>query len=258
MRCPECVHFIDFVRGVLTVAVAEPDNLFLVEEIERLTGHKAQIAAATAAEIESSLRAYLPDANVFVIDDIYEDIDDSDFSVIERDVTELADLIKRTLEEGVGAPLQVVGEVSNLSDRKHWYFSLKDDQAVITLAFAHAGERREECRQLSPEELAKLPPNMRIPMDCPRERSPLTVELHLDGELAARVMVPPTGLSRDGAGTLYRRLAVPAGEHTLLARMNDSVRVEGFNYERGTRVQLAPRQVLVVDFNEETGGFVFK
>jgi type IV pilus assembly protein PilB len=80
------------VRGVLTVAVSEPANLFLVEEIQRITGHETQIVAATANEIETSLRSYLPAANVFVIDDIYEDIDDADFSVIERQVTEIADL----------------------------------------------------------------------------------------------------------------------------------------------------------------------
>jgi type IV pilus assembly protein PilB len=80
------------VRGMLTVAVSEPTNLFLIEEVQRLTGFDVQIVAVTEAEIEASLRAYLPAANVFVIDDIYEDIDDADFSVIERQVTELADL----------------------------------------------------------------------------------------------------------------------------------------------------------------------
>jgi type IV pilus assembly protein PilB len=80
------------VRGVLTVAVAEPANLFLVEEIERLTGDQVQIVAATKAEIAASLQAYLPAANVFVVDDIYEDIDDADFSVIEKQVADLADL----------------------------------------------------------------------------------------------------------------------------------------------------------------------
>ncbi len=80
------------VRGMLTVAVAEPANLFLVEEIERLTGNEVQIVAATKAEISSSLQAYLPAANVFVVDDIYEDIDDADFSVIEKQVADLADL----------------------------------------------------------------------------------------------------------------------------------------------------------------------
>ncbi len=80
------------VRDVLTVAVAEPSNLFLIEEIERLAGHTVQIVAATATDIESAHGAYLPAANVFVIDDIYEDISDADFSVIEKQVTELSDL----------------------------------------------------------------------------------------------------------------------------------------------------------------------
>jgi len=80
------------VRDVLTVAVAEPANVFLAEEIQRMTGYEVNIAATTAAEIDSALRAYLPTANVFVIDDIYEDIDDADFSIIESDVTELSDL----------------------------------------------------------------------------------------------------------------------------------------------------------------------
>ncbi len=80
------------VRGVLTIAISEPANLFLFEEVQRITGYEVQTVAATAAEIEAALRAYLPAANVFVIDDIYEDIDDADFSVIEKKVTELEDL----------------------------------------------------------------------------------------------------------------------------------------------------------------------
>ena len=80
------------VRGVLTVAVSEPANLYLLEEIERRTGHQAQIVAATAEDIEAAHRSYLPAANVFVIDEIYEDIDEHDFAVIEQVTTELADL----------------------------------------------------------------------------------------------------------------------------------------------------------------------
>ncbi len=80
------------VRGMLTIAVSEPANLFLVEEVQRMTGDEVQIAAATKLEISNSLQAYLPAANVFVVDDIYEDIDDADFSVIEKQVADLADL----------------------------------------------------------------------------------------------------------------------------------------------------------------------
>jgi type IV pilus assembly protein PilB len=80
------------VRNTLTVAVAELSNLYLVEEIGRQTGYEVQIVAATRNAIEAAIKSWLPAANVFVIDDIYEDIAEEDFSVIERQVTELADL----------------------------------------------------------------------------------------------------------------------------------------------------------------------
>ena len=80
------------VRGILTVAVIEPSNLFLAEEMARISGHEVQVVAATRSDIESAIRSWLPTANVFVIDDIYEDIAEEDFSVIEREATELADL----------------------------------------------------------------------------------------------------------------------------------------------------------------------
>lgn len=77
------------VRDVLTVAVSEPANLYLLEEIERRSGHQAQIVAATAEDISTAQHSYLPAANVFVVDEMYEDIDD-DFSVIENETIDLA------------------------------------------------------------------------------------------------------------------------------------------------------------------------
>ncbi len=47
-------------------------------------------------------------------------------------VSELAGLIKSTLEQRIPSPLRVVGEISNFSARNHWYFSLKDDSAVVS------------------------------------------------------------------------------------------------------------------------------
>ncbi len=54
-------------------------------------------------------------------------------------VSEVADLIRSTLENHMPSPLRVIGQVSNLSNRKHWYFSLKDEQAVVScVAWASA------------------------------------------------------------------------------------------------------------------------
>ncbi len=138
------------------------------------------------------------------------------------------------------------------------YRTLAPDQALVKLSFSHAGQLAHDCRNRSAEELAKLSPNMRAPMECPRERSPVTVELELDGKTLARASAPPSGLSRDGASTWYERYAVPAGKHEVSVKLNDSARVNGFNYSREEHVELRPGQVLVVDFNPEKGGILIQ
>ncbi|MEM1423322.1 MAG: type II/IV secretion system protein, partial [Planctomycetota bacterium] len=62
------------VHDTLTVAVSEPANLYLSEELARLSGKRVQLVAALDRDIRATLQAYLPNANVFVIDEIYEDV----------------------------------------------------------------------------------------------------------------------------------------------------------------------------------------
>jgi hypothetical protein len=138
------------------------------------------------------------------------------------------------------------------------YQHLQDDQALLKLSFSHPGELREECRRRSPEELASLPPNMRQALDCPRERSPVTVELALNGDIMARRVVPPAGVARDGPSTLYVRFVVPAGDHHVAIRINDSVREPGFRHVREEKVHLAPGRILVVDFDPGKGGILLR
>ncbi|MGP1310224.1 MAG: GspE/PulE family protein [Phycisphaerales bacterium] len=81
------------VNGVLTVAVSEPANLFLTEEIERLSGCEVQIVAATSRDIRATLQAHLPSAGVFVLDDMYDQEGKSDtLELVETTVQELDDL----------------------------------------------------------------------------------------------------------------------------------------------------------------------
>ncbi len=71
------------VEGVLTVAVSEPTNVFLAEEIERVSGYQAQLVAATERDIKATLQTYLPNDKVFVIDEIIEDVQPEEFALIE-------------------------------------------------------------------------------------------------------------------------------------------------------------------------------
>lgn len=142
----------------------------------------------------------------------------------------------------------------------HWpaYRHLAPDAALIKLSLVHVGKPVGDCRALSAAETARLPPNMRAPMKCPRERSPVTVELDIDGAPAVRVTAAPSGLSRDGASALYRRLPVAAGERLLQVRLRDDVRHPGFAHTLERRVRLVPAQVLVIDFDAEKGGITLR
>jgi len=80
------------VHDVLTVAVSEPTNVFLIDEIERISGCKVQIVCATAKDIKGTLQTYLPAANVFVIDDIIDEEGLEDFTLIENIAQDISNL----------------------------------------------------------------------------------------------------------------------------------------------------------------------
>lgn len=136
------------------------------------------------------------------------------------------------------------------------YTHLEPEQAIIRVSFTHAGKIVGECRELNPMQAARLPPGAKVPMECPRERSNLTIEFDLDDKPVFRKVVKPSGLSNDGAGYVYEVLKVPPGEHTLNLRMRDDIRTDGFDHERQARVSIEPGRQLVIDFMPERGGFV--
>ncbi len=138
------------------------------------------------------------------------------------------------------------------------YHYLDRDQALIKLSFNHQGQVVADCRDVSAQEQAKVQPTMRRTKICPRERSPITVELDIDGATVLKHVAQPSGLSRDGASTTYHRLQVPAGSHTLVVRLKDDVRSAGFNHERRATVTLKPAQILVIDFEPGKGGITLQ
>lgn len=142
----------------------------------------------------------------------------------------------------------------------HWppYRHLQPGQALIKLSFTHAGKPVGDCRPLTAEELARLPPNMRAPTVCPRERSPVTVQVDIGGVKVLERTAPPSGLSKDGASAMYARLVVPAGEQRIAVRLSDDVRARDAAYRREASVLLVPGQVLVIDFDAEKGGITFQ
>jgi len=138
------------------------------------------------------------------------------------------------------------------------YTHLAEDKALIKVSFSHAGEAITECRRLTPEELAKLAPNMRKPTDCPRERVPLLLRVDLDGVPVLEETLTPTGLWKDGPSNVYRKIQVDAGPHELELKLRDSRRKDGFDYVESRTAELIPGQNFVVDFSPSAGGFVLR
>ena len=126
---------------------------------------------------------------------------------------------------------------------------MAENEAIVSVSFSHAAKRVGECRKLSQEELMALPPNMRKPDDCPRERHPLRIELQMDDQTLYQETLQPSGLWADGKSTAYQRIRVPAGVYDFNIRMNDSGTSGSFDFEKSSTITLLPGQNLVVYFD---------
>jgi hypothetical protein len=133
------------------------------------------------------------------------------------------------------------------------YQHVEPGAAVVKLIFSHAPTRVAECRALTQEEIEALAPNMRMPMECPRERHAIFVELILDGGLLYSGSSQPIGLWKDGPATVYEKFIVTPGRHSLVMRLRDTGRVAGFDYEQSREIELQPQQNFVIGFRSTTG-----
>ncbi len=131
------------------------------------------------------------------------------------------------------------------------YRYMEDHMAVLKVAVRHPGEIIGECTSITGESHGMRPSSMTQAVEiCPRERSPLQLELILDGEILYRAEIPPSGLHNDGISSMYQRFEVPAGPHHFQIRMNDNVKVNGFNWQFEQDITLQPAQVMVANFKQ--------
>jgi hypothetical protein len=137
---------------------------------------------------------------------------------------------------------------SHLPTHRH----MDDDMAVLKVAIRHPGEIIGECTSVVAGKGHGMRPAamQQVTEICPRERSPLRLELILDGKTLYRETVPATGLHRDGISSMYQRFTVPAGSHHLQMRMNDDVAVDGYTWKFDQDIQLQPAQVMVASFKQ--------
>lgn len=160
----------------------------------------------------------------------------------------------------IGQFIVIVALFAGVATLSDWptHAQIPKNSGVVMLTFVHGADRKGECRRLTPEEIAKLPPNMRRVQDCPRGRRPIYVELDVDGRSLYKASLPPTGIAGDGPSRVYQRFVLPAGKYDVAVRMRDTARPDGFDHERRDSVELSPDQMFVIDYRPESGSFVFR
>ncbi len=81
------------IRGTLTVAVTEPTNLFLIDELHALTNLEVQVVATSAKDVRRMITT-LPDSKTFVIDDIIDDNTQAEVTLIETAIEDIGDMVE--------------------------------------------------------------------------------------------------------------------------------------------------------------------
>ncbi|MBI1901205.1 MAG: Flp pilus assembly complex ATPase component TadA [Planctomycetia bacterium] len=206
------------VRETLTVAVAEPSNLFLIDEVTSLTSLKVQIVAATCKDIRRMITA-LPNSKVFVIDDIIEDADAADVTLIEETIEDIGDV------EEIAGQSPVIRLVNYLI-----YTGVKEGASDIHVEPA---ERYLRVRNRIDGRLYKA----------------LEVPKHLINAVTSRVKIMA------GLDISERRLPQDGRINVMLDGRRIDIRVSTFPTSRGEKTVLRVLDTRAVSLNLEELGF---
>ena len=102
-------------------------------------------------------------------------------------------------------------------------------EALLRLSWSGRPERVERCRELSDEELARVPAHMRQRVECEGHSARYVVRVHRNARPLSIDTVIGGGLRGDRAIHMLREYRLPAGAHAIaveIARL-DTVRSDG-------------------------------
>ncbi|MCC6621605.1 MAG: hydrogenase iron-sulfur subunit [Deltaproteobacteria bacterium] len=95
------------------------------------------------------------------------------------------------------------------------YRTPADPEPQLVVSFKVAGAVTQSCRELSPAELAELPPHKRVPRVCERGRQPVRLVVRRDGVVVHDALYQPSGAFGDGASVALTTLPMPIGLHDI-------------------------------------------
>ncbi|MBM3999720.1 MAG: type II/IV secretion system protein [Planctomycetes bacterium] len=206
------------VRGVLTVAVTEPSNLFLLDEMQRVAGKEVQIVATSVKDIRRMVST-LPDASVFVLDDIIDDSHQSELTLIEDAIEDIGDI------EDVAGQSPVIRLVNYVIGT-----AVKDGASDIHI------EPSDRCVRVRNRIDGKLYKALEIP-------------LHLGSAVASRIKIMAS------LDISERRLPQDGRVHVMLDGRKVDLRISTFPGSRGEKTVIRVLDTRSVSLNLSDLGF---
>jgi type IV pilus assembly protein PilB len=206
------------IRNVLTVAVSELANLFLIDEIRALCGCEVQIVAATQRDIRRVITS-LPDSKVFVIDDIIEDSDGAEVTLIEEAIEDIGDVVEVA---GQSPVIRLVNYVI--------YHAVKEGASDIHI------EPAERCLRVRYRIDGKLYKSLEVPQ-------------HLLGAVTSRIKIMAC------MDISERRLPQDGRVHVMLDGRKIDLRVSTFPGSRGEKTVIRVLDTRNVSLNLRDLGF---
>lgn len=206
------------IRGTLTVAVTEPSNLFLMDEIRGLTRLDVQIVSTTAKDVRRMVTT-LPDSKTFVIDDIIDENQQGDVTLIEA------------VEEITDASLDVAGQSPVIRLVNYMiYNAVREGASDVHI------EPADRCTRVRNRIDGKLYKSLEVP-------------LHLVGAITSRIKIMA------GLDISERRLPQDGRVHVMLDGRKVDLRVSTFPGSRGEKTVIRVLDTRSVSLNLRDLGF---
>ncbi len=206
------------VHRLLTVAMAEPSNLFLIDELRSLTNLDVQVVATTAKDIRRMITT-LPDSKTFVIDDIIDDTGNAEVTLIENAVEDIGDV---TEVAGQSPVIRLVNYVI--------FNAVKEGASDIHI------EPAERCMRVRYRIDGKLYKSLEVPV-------------HLLGAVASRIKIMA------GLNISERRLPQDGRVNVMLDGRKIDLRVSTFPGNRGEKTVIRVLDTKTTSLNLRDLGF---
>ncbi|MEX2381139.1 MAG: hydrogenase iron-sulfur subunit [Opitutales bacterium] len=118
----------------------------------------------------------------------------------------------------------------------------------LVISFRHLAERQGETRQLSEEELERIPVHMRGEMRIDRSRAPVRMRVQVDGDVILEESYAPHGLRSDGPSVVLEYIPLSVGLYQIQVEIGDTADPGEWSHQWSETVEVEPNRRRVLLF----------